>query len=229
MFFSKTLDKTILVIAPHADDETLGCGGAMLKYIQDGFDVHWCVVTSPKEPEYSKDFLEIRKSIINKVKNAYGFKSLHFFDFKPSTLTSSNKPALIKKFNSLYEQLFISSIFVPHRNDAHSDHGIVFDSAVSAAKWFRSRSITDIISYETLSETEFQIRPGDGQFLPNYFVDICDTIERKCQIMSLYSTEVGDFPFPRSEKAIKALSDYRGIQSGFNSAEAFQILKSISK
>ena len=228
MFFPNSLNKTILVIAPHADDETLGCGGAILKYILNGFDVHWCLVTYPQSPEFSENDIGVRKLIINKVKKAYGVKSFHSLGFKPAMLTPNDKPALINRFSKLYSKLTVSTIFVPHRNDAHSDHGIVFDAAVAAAKWFRSATIKNIISYETLSETEFQIRPGEGYFSPNFYLDISEEIERKCQIMSLYSTELGEFPFPRSTEAIRALSQFRGTQCGSKAAEAFQILKSIA-
>ena len=227
MFFPASSSQQILVVAPHADDETLGCGGLILKLLNQGVNVHWCVVTSPKKPEYSADFVAKRAVTLEAVKNAFGFKTLQLFDFSPASLQPSDKPELIKRFADLYKKLSISTILVPHRNDAHSDHCIVFDAAIAASKWFRSRSINNILSYETLSETEFQVRPGEGYFHPNYFVNITDEFEKKCEIMSLYESELGIFPFPRSLTGIKSLSQYRGLQSGANHAESFQILKSI--
>ncbi|MCT8988658.1 PIG-L deacetylase family protein [Shewanella phaeophyticola] len=37
--------KSVLIVAPHADDETLGCGGSILKFVQAGYEVHWLLVT----------------------------------------------------------------------------------------------------------------------------------------------------------------------------------------
>ena len=42
--------------------------------------------------------------------------------------------------------------------------------------------------------------------------------------MNIYSSELGIHPFPRSEKVIKAQATLRGSQSGFEAAEAFQLV-----
>ena len=78
---------------------------------------------------------------------------------------------------------------------------------------------------EILSETEFGLRPTDSAFRPNLFIDITEWIDEKVGIMALYSGEMGEFPFPRSEASIRALAATRGSQSGFAAAEAFMILQ----
>ena len=78
---------------------------------------------------------------------------------------------------------------------------------------------------ETLSETEFGL-DKKKTFSPNLFVDISSYLDKKIDLIKVYSSEIGDFPFPRSLESIYSLSKYRGSSSGFFAAEAFEILKS---
>ena len=48
-----------------------------------------------------------------------------------------------------------NEIFLPHPGDIHSDHRITFDIASACTKWFRFPSIKRVMTYETLSETDF--------------------------------------------------------------------------
>ena len=50
----------VLVIAPHADDESLGCGGSILRHVSEGDDVHWLLVTGMSE---KSGFISNRQSI----------------------------------------------------------------------------------------------------------------------------------------------------------------------
>ena len=117
---------------------------------------------------------------------------------------------------------------MPYRNDAHSDHAAVFDAAVACAKTFRYPSVRSVRVYETLSETEFGIRSDDPGFRPNLFIDISPFLEQKLKIMNIYASEMAEFPFPRSDTAIRAQASVRGSQSGVLAAEAFMLLKEIS-
>lgn len=63
---------------------------------------------------------------------------------------------------------------------------------------------------ETASETNFGIDPRDTGFKPNVFVDISGLLKKKLELMKIYASEMGGFPFPRSEKALRALAQLRG-------------------
>jgi hypothetical protein len=98
---------------------------------------------------------------------------------------------------------------------------------LSCCKWFRYPSIKYILFYETISETDFNINPADRKINLNIYVDITRFYEKKMQIMHNYSTELGDFPFPRSIKAIESLASLRGAQCGVEKAEAFELLRGV--
>ena len=99
----------------------------------------------------------------------------------------------------------------------------MFDAASACCKWFRYPSVRRVLAYETLSETEFGLDPDTG-FHPNVFVDIRPFLERKIELLQIYESEIGEFPFLRSATAVRALAQYRGATAGFEAAEAFKLL-----
>ena len=82
--------------------------------------------------------------------------------------------------------------------------------------------------FETISETDFGMKPEDHGFRPNVFNNISHYLENKLDILDLFKSEIKDFPFPRSRKAIKALAQLRGVQSNCEAAEAFMLIKEIN-
>jgi hypothetical protein len=91
-------------------------------------------------------------------------------------------------------------------------------------KWFRHPSIKRVLAYETISEKDFGLIPSHG-FRPNYFVNIEAQLDSKLAAMDIDNSELGDFPFPRSHKAIRALATIRGATSGFKAVAAFDLLR----
>ena len=92
-------------------------------------------------------------------------------------------------------------------------------------KWFRYPSVRRILAYETPSETDFAFNPIESAFNPNVYVEITDFLSAKLDLLGIYEGELGSFPFPRSKKAVEALAQVRGAQSGFEVAEAFMMLQ----
>ena len=100
----------------------------------------------------------------------------------------------------------------------------MMEAASACTKWFRYPSVKRVLAYETPSETDFGIDPRDTGFKPNVFVDITVQLKRKVELMKIYASEVGEFPFPRSEEALRALAELRGSQAGYEAAESFSLL-----
>lgn len=217
--------KEIMVIAPHPDDETLGCGGTLLHHKNTGDRIHWLIVTQLSELlGFSKENIELRHQEIQKVSERYEFESVHHLNFPTTQLETIPMKKWVEVLSSVFSLVKPEVIYLPYAYDVHSDHRIVFQAVSSSVKWFRSHFIRRILSYETLSETEFNLDP-QGTFLPNVFVDIGPFLEKKIEIAKIYESEMGDFPFPRSLKAIESLAYFRGSMSGFRAAEAFMLLK----
>lgn len=218
--------KKVLFVAPHADDETLGCGGTLLKHIKDGDQVYWLIVTNMSESSgYSFDQVKKRKSEIKKVAELYGFKDYIQFDFPPAGLDQINTSELITSISSAIKKIEPQVIYTVSKEDVHTDHAIVFDAVMSSSKAFRAPYIEKILVTEILSETDFDVSPNNRGFRPNVFVNIENFLEEKIRIMSTYESEFGQFPFPRSKEAIVSQATLRGVQAGWKFAESFVLIK----
>ncbi len=218
----------VLVIAPHPDDETLGCGGTLLKHKADGDAVHWLILTSIKEENgFAASVVETRRREIEAVSSIYGFDGVYDLDFPTMRLDETPFSRLIGSISDVFEQVEPNIVYLPFKSDVHTDHQIAFKAAYSCTKTFRCPSIKKIVMMETLSETEFAPSTKEDSFIPNMFVDITGFIDRKIEIMNHYKTEMETHPFPRSERNIRALATLRGATSGCEYAESFMILKEI--
>lgn len=220
--------KVVLVVAPHPDDETLGCGGTLLKHVARGDRVHWVVFTSiSTEQGFTKERVLARDNEIRRVAKSFGFAGTHLLNFPTMQLDRVPKVDLVGALGAVVKQLGVHTLYVPYRNDAHSDHAAVFDACASCTKTFRYPSVRSVRAYETLSETEYGMKPEDPGFRPNLFVDIAEFMDQKLEIMSIYASEMAAFPFPRSDVALQAQAQLRGTQCGTAAAEAFMLLKEI--
>jgi LmbE family N-acetylglucosaminyl deacetylase len=220
----------IIIIAPHPDDETLGCGGTILKHKAKGDNVACIFVTNIFENQgFSSEKVQERQNEIEKVSKAYNFDKVFKLNYSTTSLDSNSLLKLIPDISKIFNEFMPTVVYLPNYSDVHSDHKIVFDAAYSCTKSFRYPFIKKILMYETISETEFAPSLARNIFNPNYYVNISNYLNKKIEIMKIYSSELGSHPFPRSEKNIKALAIYRGASSGYDKAEAFQLLKYIDE
>ena len=218
----------VLVVAVHADDETLGCAGTLLKHKSNGDEIFWFIVTSiNQDNSVSQSKILERKMEIKKVKEEYGFAETIELCLPARKVDKIPMHELIAKISEVFNRIKPSIVYLPFRNDAHSDHRVVFEAAYSCTKSFRQPFIKKILMMETISETEFSPSMKDCVFIPNYFIDISLFINEKLRIMSIFKNELGEHPFPRNLDNIKALAVFRGASSGCKYAESFMLLREI--
>ena len=219
-----------LVIAPHPDDEVLGCGGYLLKSKEkkDEVSIIMCTSLLAKEGWNSKE-IELKLKQIEKVREKLGVNSKNFHSLNLPTTKLDQYPVsfLVKKISQIINVFRPEELLIPHPGDIHSDHKIVFEASITTTKWFRYPFIKRVLTYETISETNFGLDPRYLTFNPNTFVDISKHLNEKLETMKIYENEIGVFPFPRSLDAISAQALSRGTQAGFKAAEAFSLLKDI--
>jgi N-acetylglucosamine malate deacetylase 1 len=215
----------ILVVAPHPDDEVLGCGGTLLRRRAEGAEIDCLMVTGMSEAGgWSAQRVNERDGEIVRAAAMIGFRRLVQLGLQPAQLDVLPMAQLVQRIGEVIRDSAPTEILVPAAADVHSDHRVVFDAVSSCTKWFRHSSVTRVMAYETLSETDFCSNP-EIAFHPNVFVDISDQLERKLEVLAVYASEVAPHPFPRSLTAIRALAQVRGAASGFAAAEAFQLLR----
>jgi LmbE family N-acetylglucosaminyl deacetylase len=223
IFWSNNMQK-VLVLAVHPDDETLGCGGTLLKHKAGGDEIHWMICTQTDE---KSEFYKTRQKEIQKVSELYNFDSVKSLGLKFMQVDEYSMSELIIKISNVINELKPNIVYLPFKGDVHSDHRKIFKAAYSCTKSFRYPFIKNIYMMEVLSETEFAPSTKEDSFIPNVFVDVSEYMDKKIEIMKIFESEIAEHPFPRSKKNIKALATYRGATSGCEYAESFMLLKEI--
>ena len=216
--------KKIIVIAPHPDDETLGCGGTLLKHLYNNDNIYWIIVTSMHTKDgWSREKIETRNKEILSVAKKYEFKKIFNLEYSPGKIGEIDTASIIDKFRKIYKEIKPHLIYSPYINDVHSDHQIIAKAAVSSIKNFRSPSIEKVMFYETISETNFNFGIPYN-FNPNLFVDISNFLRKKINIVGIYKSEIKKHPFARSKESLTAKAVLNGGIIGVKYAEAFEII-----
>lgn len=219
----------ILVIAPHPDDEVLGCGGTIIKHSNQGDEVYLCIVTKTYSPDWPEEFDESRKAEIENVKKILGIKKIFFLDLPAAKLDTIPHKDLNNSLEKCLEGVKPDTVYLPHYGDMHKDHRLVFESAVVALRPKNDVGLETkrILCYETLSETDWAPPIVSNAFTPNLYIDVSQTLEDKIRAMACYKSEIKKFPHPRSPESIRSLALKRGVEAGINAAEAFIIMREI--
>jgi N-acetylglucosamine malate deacetylase 1 len=214
----------ILAIAPHPDDETLGCAGTLFHHKANGDEIYWLIVTGMSvDTGWSNDAVIRRDNEIDLVTKKYGFSEVFNLRLPTTKIDTLPLSDLIGKITDVYKKIKPETIYMPFAFDVHTDHQIIAKALQSTFKWFRYPHIKKVYMYETPSETEFNF-VENRNFSPNVFVNISQYINNKIEIMNIFDDEMENFPFPRSEKTMRAFAALRGSQSGFDFAEAFELV-----
>lgn len=217
----------VLVVAVHPDDETLGCGGTLLKHKASGDEIYWLVMTGPRKgdmPHFTDEFLANRDAMVDGIAKEYGFNETIKLNLPSQLLHTLDLREIIQKISGVFKRIQPDIIYTMFCNDVHSDHRVAFDAVYSCTKSFRYHFIKQILMIEVLSETEFAPSTQSTVFVPNVYVDITPFIDQKLNIMSMYEGELMEEPWPRSLSSIKALARVRGSRAGVMYAESFQLL-----
>lgn len=220
------MTKNILVIAPHPDDEVLGCGATMAKYASAGHKVFVLVATRGSKKLYADDRIENVRNEALRAHKVLGVAETYFLDFPAPELDTVPLYEISNEISKIIANVKAEILFLPHRGDIHNDHKVIFDAGLVAARPLQNCSVNEIYTYETVSETEWAIPIGSEVFIPNVYENIADFFSLKIQALQCFKSQLREFPNPRSIKNLKALANYRGATVGFEMAEAFCLIRS---
>jgi LmbE family N-acetylglucosaminyl deacetylase len=218
--------RTVLIISVHPDDETLGCGGTLLRHRADGDTLSWVVVTDAHEPAWPREVIVKKADEVRRVSESYGMASCEKLGFPSTGLDRIPQSALMDALRRAIDRVKPEVVYLVHRGDVHSDHRAAFDAALAVMKPFHMASlgVRRVLSYETLSSTEASA-PSRDAFVPTVFCDVTPYLTRKLEIMAMYESETQPDPMPRGPSAIRALARLRGATIGVESAEAFVLVR----
>ena len=214
----------VLVIAPHPDDEALGCGGTIALHRKRGDDVSLCIVTKAYTPDWPDRYLKNKISEIKRSNKMLEINKTFFLDFPTIKLDTFPQRDLNKKISTIIDEVKPEIVYIPHRGDLNKDHRLVFESSLVALRPVHHTS-KRILCYEVLSETEWGSQPDS--FQPNVYVNISDTISQKISACCAYKSEIKQHPHPRSPEGIDTLAKKRGSEVNLAYAESFMLIREV--
>ena len=221
------MKKKILIISPHADDEILGCGGTISKYNKMGIDISVLILTNANKgaPEiFSKNDIQAIRKESKSANKFIGTKKLFFENLPGLTLNQYPIYKISELINKYISNIKPEIVFIPSSNDLHLDHKIIFNASKVSLRFNKKSSIKKILSYEVLSETEWN--ENENSFSPNYFVKLNESdVNNKVKSFLKYKSQVKKYPHPRSKEVIITLAKVRGSQVFMKYAEAFKVEK----
>jgi LmbE family N-acetylglucosaminyl deacetylase len=202
------------VVVAHADDETLGAGGTIVKLLKDGWKVS--VVVFSDTYRFGGDGVSNREGL-EKACRILGVQELHVLDVPDQQFDAIPMAVFTQKLMDL--KLAPDLIITNADNDLNLDHRITSDAAKILGR--PRRRPVSILACESPAAAFW-----NGQvFQANYFVDITSSMELKVKAFEQYVHEIQKFPNPWSPEGLRLLAQYHGMQCGFPFAEAFYVIR----
>ena len=196
-----------LIIAPHADDEILGCGGTISKLKRNGEKVHLIICSNRKQD--LKEYKNIWKK----------FDSFNILPFEDEKL---NRNYLLKSIELIYNKIKPNTIFIPNKDDFNLDHKEVYKACEVVLRRFQKHQPNKILMYEIPSSTS---QSFNNNFKCNYYIELEEIdIKYKIDLFKKYINELRDYPNPRSPEGIKTYAKFRGMESNSLYAEGFNLI-----
>lgn len=223
----------VLIAAAHSDDETLGCGGTIAKHTSQGDEVSVIFMTNGvgSRTEHSSNCITHRVEATKKAMSILGVKTHRFLDFPDNALDTVPLLDITRQIEATCKEWGLPKIVYTHcPHDLNIDHRTVYEATMTCFRPQPGNAAQPekILTYEVLSSTGWRSNAAPMSFLPNYFVDITDTIQIKMRALEAYAEEMRPWPHARSLQAVEALAKVRGSHIGLESAEAFCVERIIN-
>ncbi len=182
--------KKVLVIAPHQDDESIGCGGTLIKHAKAGgrVEIAFCTSGGEKRLYEAKDAAK-----------ALGSRRNHFLQLEIRSLYR-NTSQLAERFTELFNRVEPEIVFLPFMIDNHQDH-IAISRAF--AKAYKTKAINCFVYAYSVWTT----------LIPNVIVDISEQWEQKKQAIEYYKTQTATRDYVTMASSI---SKYWAVVKGRN-------------
>tara|TARA_B110000444_G_C18702892_1_gene529842 strand:- start:252 stop:941 length:690 start_codon:yes stop_codon:yes gene_type:complete len=227
----KIINKRVLIIVAHTDDESFGCGGFIKKLSLNKNNVKAISFTNgigARSNQKLRSIQERKNSSINAAK-ILGFKWLAQYDYPDNELDKISLLEITKIIEN-HKKKFKPQIVLTHNfSDLNIDHRKIAEATLTAFRPEPKEKLEQLITFEVPSSTDFRLLRNKKNFMPNYFVDIEKSITTKIKAINCYKKELKPYPHSRSILGIKNLNKLRGNQSGLKYSEAFEIIRKIDK
>ncbi len=217
----------VLAIAAHPDDELLGLGATLARHVEAGDEVVALVVSEGASSRYDAGAEHELQRAGRKAAQVLGLREVRFLGFPDQRLDTVPLIDITQRIERDMNELRPDVLYTHHWGDMNRDHRIVGEAAMIAARPIGDVFPRTVLLFETPSSTEWAAPDPTSAFVPNHFVEVTATIEKKLQAMACYETELRPAPHPRSLEALRARAQYWGQIITRPYAEAFVVARQV--
>jgi LmbE family N-acetylglucosaminyl deacetylase len=223
------MNKKILIVAAHPDDEVLGCFGTVARLIKEGYEAYTLILGEGKTSRdenrdivNKQDEIEVLNSEIQKANDIIGIKKVFIESFPDNRFDSVDLLDIIKVVSKVKEEVKPDIIFTHYEHDLNIDHQITYKAVITATRPMEDEVTKEIYSFEILSSTEWNYPLS---FSPDTYFNIESTLDLKIAAMKEYESELCQYPHPRSFEGIELNAKYQGMRVGKKYVEAFKSIR----
>lgn len=225
---------TALTVAAHPDDEVLGCGGTMARLAEEGWQVHVLILAEGATSRaaardragYQAELSDLARAA-QAAAAALGIAGVRLLAFPDNRMDGVELLDVVKQVEAEIARLKPKRIYTHHRDDLNIDHRVVHDAVSAAVRPQPATCVREVLTFEVPSATEWRLAGSGLPFVPNVFVDIAHTLDKKRRALEAYAGEMRPFPHARSIEALENLARWRGASVGMTAAEAFQLARAL--
>ena len=220
--------ESVLVVAAHPDDEVLGCGGTVAWHRRAGDEVSVLILADgvgSRSAEEKTAALQERQLAARRANGILGVDDLRLLSYPDNRMDEVPLLDIVQTIEGAVLRQRPTVVYTHHAGDVNVDHVCTHDAVIAACRPGPGpgQTIRRLLFFETPSSTEWRPACSRPPFAPNWFSDVSETLRIKLEAMAVYSSELREFPHPRSLAAIEHLARWRGACSGLPAAEAFEL------
>jgi len=213
----------VLVLGAHPDDELLGPGGTIAGHVDSGDEVVCVIASEGATTRYGDDSVAELETSAREAAEILGVADIRFLALPDQQLDAQPILSVIQAVERIVEEVHPEVVYSHHWGDANRDHRVISEATMVACRPIGDRFPASVYLFETPSSTEWSWPDPNSAFVPNHFVDVTATLERKLEAMARYTTEVRPPPHPRSPEALRSRAAYWGQTITRPFAEAFVV------
>lgn len=224
--------KKVLVIAAHPDDEVLGMGGTIAKLVKNGCVVDVMIVTDGSSSQYRDsdhlaEIIAAKKKETRNCADILGVRDIYYGELPDMKLDTIPHISINQAIEDVIEKVQPDTVFTHFWGDVNCDHQNVYKSTLVTVRPLMGQVVKELCCYRVPSSTEWTPNKADTMFMPNYFVDIEQYAEQKYKAFACYTTELRDYPHPRSVQYLRETDRADGLKVGLLAAEEFVLLRKL--
>lgn len=223
------MNKSVLVVAAHPDDEVLGCFATVKKLIAQGWSAYTLILSGGKTSRGDVSQVELN-ALAREMRDAnalIGVKQVFQENFPDNAFDSAPLLSIVKSVERVKALVQPDLVITHHFGDMNIDHQLAHRAVMTATRPMIGECVKTILAMEVPSSTEWNSFSRETAFIPNVFVDVSETIDDKVSAMGLYASELRQYPHPRSLQYIKELASINGKKVGLEYAESFMLVRDV--